>query len=152
MRGSGPHPLLVGEVRHAGRFAKDLSAPETPRTRPTPSVLARRSERAVALLSHLFLHSRRGGEGRNRLADDLVIRRPLQRLGRHLLIPDLADAGVIPADHIVAGLRGACEGKARDSDAGGGTESGSATHGEPPVGNYCHSPAAYCVPRRWRSL
>src|SRR5438270_13278239 len=109
-------------------------------------------ECAVALQPHLLLHSHRGSEGLNGLADDLVLRRPLDWLVPEVLIPDLADAGIVPADHIIAGLRGTDDGKARDSDADGGIEDGNATHEESPVGNVCPDPAARPVPRRWPPL
>src|SRR5205085_3284325 len=108
-------------------------------------------ECAVALQPHLLLHSHRGSEGRNGLADDLVLRRPLDWLVPQVLIPDLADAGIVPADHIVAGLRGTDDSKARDSDADSGTEGGSVTHEESPGGKYAPTPARR-APRRCPSF
>src|SRR5205809_6396984 len=83
---------------------------------------------AVAVLPQLFLGVERGGKGWDRLADDLVVRRPPRRLHLEALVPDLTDAGVVPADQVVAGLCGA-DGEGNDRDAGGGTEGGHATHG-----------------------
>src|SRR2546429_9592085 len=79
-------------------------------------------ECAVALQPHLLLHSHRGSEGLNGLADDLVLRRPLDWLLPQVLIPDLADAGIVPADHTVAGWCGTDDSKARErgADAGKG--------------------------------
>src|SRR4029077_16139597 len=101
----------------------------TARSTPLPTLRpACSSERrpplpgAAAALAHRFLRGHRLGERRERLADDLVVRRPPQRLHRPLIVPDLADAGVVPADQIIAGLRRACDGKGCDGDAGGGTE------------------------------
>src|SRR6266478_7630146 len=103
-----------------------------------PPVLAGVLQRAVTLLAHLELDIHRGREGRGRLAHDLVVGRPFHRLVPEVLVPDLADAGIVPADHIIAGLCGSGDGKARDSDAGGGTEGSSATHDESPVGRKCY--------------
>src|SRR4051812_33962100 len=83
---------------------------------------------AVAVLPQLLLRIKRGGEGLDRLADYLVVRRPPRRLHLEALVPDLADAGVVPADQVIAGLRGA-DREGRDRDAGRGTEGGHATHG-----------------------
>src|SRR6266849_5307465 len=71
-----------------------------------PPVFAGVLQRAVTLLAHLELDIHRGREGRGWLAHDLVVGRPFHRLVPEILVPDLADAGVVPADHIIAGLCG----------------------------------------------
>src|SRR5271156_6436330 len=65
------------------------------------------SERAVTALPHLFLNGCRGRESRNRLADGLVVGEEVPRLLLKIGIPDRADAGIVPADHIIAGFRSA---------------------------------------------
>ena len=75
--------------------------------------VSRASQRAVTGDPHPFLDRRGLGERRYRLAHGLVVGQKAHRLLLHLGIPDLADAGVVPADHVIAGLRH------RASDGGG---------------------------------
>ncbi|BAC51933.1 bll6668 [Bradyrhizobium diazoefficiens USDA 110] len=99
-----------------------------------PSV-ASGSERAAALPAQLDLEVGGGREGRERLADDLVGRgAPLERLVLQVLVPDLADAGVVPADHVIAGGCQGRYGKDGGGDAGNGTEGENATHEKSPCG------------------
>src|SRR3954465_5473002 len=98
--------------------------------------VASRLERAAALRAQLDLELRGGREGRERLADDLVGRHaPLERLVLEVLVPDLADAGVVPADHGIADRRGGGHGEHGGGDAGNGTKGENATHEVSPDGN-----------------
>src|SRR5579863_1838932 len=99
------------------------------------------SERAVAALPHVFLDSGGFGEGRHRLADDRIVREEMPRLFPEIGVPDRADAGVIPADDVIAIVRsthvlreGGTRDKGRGGDGDGGTESGNATHENFPFG------------------
>src|SRR5882757_8254356 len=93
------------------------------------------SERAATLPAQLDLELGGGGEGRLRLADDLVGRRaPLERLVAQVLVPDLADAGVVPADHVIADRSRGRHGKDGGGDAGDGTKGENATHEKSPDG------------------
>src|ERR1700722_5784672 len=100
---------------------------------------ASRSERAVTALPHVFLDSRSFGKGRHRLADDRIIREEVPRLFLEIGIPDRADAGVVPADDVIAIVRsthvlreGSARDKGRGGDGDGCTESGNATHERSP--------------------
>src|SRR5580692_2730660 len=96
---------------------------------------ASRSERAVTALPHVFLDSGGFSESRHRLADDRVVREEVPRLFLEIGIPDRADAGVVPADDVIAIVRsthvlreGGARDKGRGGDGDGCTESGNATH------------------------
>src|SRR3982751_2164698 len=97
--------------------------------------VASRLERAAALRAQLDLELRGGREGRERLADDLVGRHaPLERLVLEVLVPDLANAGVVPADHVIADCRRGRHGEHGGGDGGNGTEGENATHEISPDG------------------
>ena len=94
----------------------------------------KRLQRAAAIGPHLQLHVVGGSECRELLADDLVGRRPLHRLVAEVLVPDLADAGVVPADHVIADLRSGGDREGRGGNSDGSTESKNATHEISPDG------------------
>src|ERR1700751_4593003 len=82
---------------------------------------------AFALLDQAVPFGDRGGQGRDRLADRLVIRRPLQRLEGEAAIPDLAVAGVVVADQGPRrGLGRTDDDESGHCDAGGSAEGGKA--------------------------
>src|SRR6186713_794099 len=77
---------------------------------------------AVAVLQRMVLQHERVEEGRNGRADTGVVGGP--RRGRDALVPDLAEAAVLPADQMIAGF-----GRARGDEGGHGETHGCAQHG-----------------------
>src|SRR5690242_21899043 len=94
---------------------------------------AKKSELADAALHQTALDGKRCVEAADMLADGRVVGRP--RLGGHAIVPDLADFGAAPLDHVEGGLSRAdgCDGRQRD---GGCSAKGShSKHEVSPVGN-----------------
>src|SRR5258707_15381848 len=86
------------------------------------------SERTGAVAQQAILEHQRVAEGRHFAADDDdVVRRPRQ--GRDALVPDLAEAGILPADQMERGLGGAGDGKSGKGNAGEGGKGGKKAHG-----------------------
>src|SRR5665213_3009498 len=89
----------------------------------------------MTTVQHVVLDVERYDEGRHRVADDAVVRRP--RRDRNRLVPDLAESGVVPADQAIIGPCRAGGGKRGQGNGGGGAKHGNATHGVmAPVGKY----------------
>jgi hypothetical protein len=80
------------------------------------------SQRAGAVAQQAILESQRVAEGRHFAAYDHGVIPGIRR-GRDALVPDLAEAGILPADQMIRGLRRARRGKCGESNAGDGAES-----------------------------
>ncbi|OYU61167.1 MAG: hypothetical protein CFE30_16635 [Bradyrhizobium sp. PARBB1] len=97
-----------------------------------PRAIGECSVRAGAVVQESGFVAERGVEGRQLFADDGEVRRP--RRGRDALVPDLAEAGVLPADQMIrigAGGAGRC--KHGYGGGHGGTGDRKTTHGKSPV-------------------
>src|SRR6202012_5234303 len=86
------------------------------------------SERAGPGGQHVALDVERVEEGRHGHADDRIIARP--RRGRNVLVPDLAEAGIGPADQVKRiSLRRRGGGERGDGERSGGANEGNTAHG-----------------------
>src|SRR5579864_8907373 len=81
---------------------------------------------------HFFLNPSRLGKGRHRLAHDFIVREEMPRLFLQLRVPDRADAGVVPADNVIALRRWTGDSSRRRENGGSSTKCGNATHEKSP--------------------
>src|ERR1700754_952527 len=96
---------------------------------------------ADALLHQAGLHRHGGVEGRHRVADGGVVRRP--RRGRNALVPNLAEVVAAPLDQMEGGIGRAGHGNDGQADAGGGAKGENTTHdNELLLGKVCPASAA----------
>ena len=102
------------------------------------------------IASRPFLTLKRVEEARHGRADDRLIVRP--RRGRNALVPDLAEAGVRPADQMKRiGFRRRGSGKGGHGKHGCGAEQGNAAHENGSIGKGCDAcPQANSGGRRAR--
>src|ERR1700733_1701190 len=84
------------------------------------------SERAGSFAHQNFLDRESFDESRQPMCHGGVMNRP--RGGRKIVIPDLAETGVMPADHMKSGLRRAGGGERGEAKSGNGAENGKSTH------------------------
>src|SRR5689334_19120775 len=108
------------------RKRRRLAIPVAPPARPAQAL-----EATPAALEHAVLDRQHARQTRMRPADIAVVGRPRPR--RQAVVPDLADAGAVPADQMKRGLRGTDDDERGQRDGGGGTEGGEATHKVSPV-------------------